>query len=659
MSDMELALRLSLKNGLTGPMQQAVKDVERDVGRLRDSLGGLDRAFTDATTKASTGTFSLNAALGMTGKKVEEVATTVEQQATRMQRAMELVNKAGSAAAQGVKAWGQAVAGYEAGKYVLSQPVGRAMDYELRLANLANTAYAGQDLGARKAGAKTLDATIQKAVRYGGGTRDSAADTLDALIASGAVSVQDAQAMLPALMRAGSAANADPTQLANIAIRSMQSFGLKAGDVGGVLDMALVAGQAGGFELKDMARWLPQQMAAARLSGLNGQAGLAKLLAANQAAAITAGTKDEAGNNLVNLLAKINSNDTAKDAAKLGIDLSGSLASARAKGVDSLSAFVGLVDSVTAGDQRFQALRAKAAQGGASAETYGAMADILQGSAVGKMVQDRQALMALVGLMNNRDYMAGVETKLAGAGGAIGRNFDLVAGTQSYKAAQLAAEKQFAESKGFDAYGGLLGKATEGLTEFARTYPNLTAGATAAATALTALAAVAGTAGLVGILTGKVRPEDLLKAPGKAAGKVAQLAKAAPVAAAAGGVSTALVAGYAMADQEDQRRLLSVLPGGSFVGQYAGLGVAALGLGGAKSDDLDRKLRDLALAEKGYRRKDGWLADSYERIDDAERRTLVKQLAEEIAKLQISVQIDGREVARSVNQVNTQDGRRQ
>ena len=36
--------------------------------------------------------------------------------------------------------------------------------------------------------------------------------------------------------------------------------------------------------------------------------------------AVTAGTKDQAGNNLVNLLRKLNSQDTAQDFKKLGID---------------------------------------------------------------------------------------------------------------------------------------------------------------------------------------------------------------------------------------------------------------------------------------------------------------------------------------------------
>jgi len=639
---MELSLRLLFKDQLSGPMKQAVQQVERDTARLKDTVGQLGTAYDKATAKAGEGFKSLNSALGMTAKKTEEVATQVEKQATRMERAMAMVNKAASAGAEGVKLWGQAVAGYEAGKFILGKPVGRAMDYDLRLANLANTAYAGESVAARRSGMKGLDASIQAAVRYGGGSRDAAADTLDSLIASGAVSTKDAKAMLPALMRAGTASNADPTQLANIAIRSMQSFGLKAGDVDGVLDMALVAGQKGGFELKDMARWLPQQMAAARMSGLNGQPGLAKLLAANQAAAITAGTKDEAGNNLVNLLAKLNSRDTAIDAKKLGIDLSGTLSAARGKGVDSLTAFVGLVDSITAKDANFQSLRAKAAKGGGNAETYAAQADILQGSAIGKIIQDRQGMMALIGLMNNRGYMAEVEASLANSKGAIAGNYDLISGTQSFKNSQLDAEKQFAESKSFDVYGGLLGKATEGLTEFARTYPNLTASANSAAHALTALAAIAGAAGLVGILSGKVKPEDLIKNTKGTVTKAKTAVKAAPAALTAAGVGSGGLLAVT----------LPLMLGGDSRE------------GGTALTELERKLHllqtDLAQANKGYRRGDGWLFDSYEKVGSKEQQTaLIKQLAAEIEKIQLSVQIDGREVARAVTGANVQDSRRQ
>ncbi|MCP5613365.1 phage tail tape measure protein, partial [Klebsiella pneumoniae] len=78
---------------------------------------------------------------------------------------------------------------------------------------------------------------------------------------------------------------------------------------------------------------------------------LAVLLGINQASAITAGSTDEAGNNVVNLLAKINSQDAATSAAKIvyngkGIDLPGSLVAARGKGINALDAFSGIVDKI-------------------------------------------------------------------------------------------------------------------------------------------------------------------------------------------------------------------------------------------------------------------------------------------------------------------------
>ncbi len=98
--------------------------------------------------------------------------------------------------------------------------------------------------------------------------------------------------------------------MAKIAISSMQQFGIKEEDIGRALDMAVAAGQAGSFELAYMASWLPQQMAAAKQAGLSSIEGFERLLIANQQARVTAGTSDEAGNNLVNLLGKITAKET-------------------------------------------------------------------------------------------------------------------------------------------------------------------------------------------------------------------------------------------------------------------------------------------------------------------------------------------------------------
>ncbi|MDW2766255.1 hypothetical protein R5K46_20535, partial [Acinetobacter baumannii] len=58
--------------------------------------------------------------------------------------------------------------------------------------------------------------------------------------------------------------------------------------------------------------WLAQQMAAARAVGYSGEKGFVELVAMNQVAMKTAGTADEAGNNVVNLLAKLSSREFSK-----------------------------------------------------------------------------------------------------------------------------------------------------------------------------------------------------------------------------------------------------------------------------------------------------------------------------------------------------------
>lgn len=412
----------------------------------------------------------------------------------------------GQKAMHGLQTGATVAGGLTAGGYVLGKPIGQTMDYSLRLAQMANTAFTERDTIGRVAGKRELNAAIVNAVRIGGGTRDNAAETLDTLIASGAMSGKDAMGMLPSLTKAATASGADASELAQIGIRGMQTFGIKPGEMGKIIDMAITAGQAGGFELKDMAKWLPQQMAAAKLSGISGTAGMAKLLAANQASAITAGTKDEAGNNLVNLLTKINSQDTARDAQRLGINLSGTLSAARGKGLDSLDAFIGIVDNVVGKNKDYQALQAKlkTSTGAERKAVLESQTDILQGSAIGQIVQDRQALMALVGIMGNRDYMADVQKKTLNGEGAAEKNFAVISNEPAFQAQQAANEKIFATQTAFEHLTPLVGSVSSGFAEIAKEYPNLTMATIAATTGLTALAAAAiGMAGISTLLGGK------------------------------------------------------------------------------------------------------------------------------------------------------------
>jgi hypothetical protein len=299
----------------------------------------------------------------------------------------------------------------------------------------------------------TLEAAVNDAVRQGGGSRDTAAEALDAMIASGVVKTNEAIKMLPDLQKTATASGADVTDLAQIAIRSMQNFGLTAEQMPIALSKAIKAGQEGGFELKDMAKWLPQMMAVSKgMLGMRGMAGFEKLISTSQASVITAGTKDEAGNNMVNLLAKINSDDTKKDFAKLGIDLTGSLVKAQKEGKSPVDAFVSFVEQVAMKDKEFSKLKKQAdgAKGDDKKALLDSMGDVLQGSAIGKVIQDRQALMALLALMQNKGYIKDVEGKVAAEKtGARDSNFELIASRSDFKAQQAGNEADIARSNTF------------------------------------------------------------------------------------------------------------------------------------------------------------------------------------------------------------------
>jgi hypothetical protein len=611
----DVALRLRLQDQATPALDNAARramENERKGAEASEQAQRRMRAGYQATSQAREvlGVRSeqrIQREIAATEAAYKRLAATGKLSATEQARALDatrakvtaLTNEMGKLTAAQEKAarganmqqyGGMAVAAGAAGYMALRGPVQQAMAVDERLAHLANTAYRERDVRGKRVGMTELREAVDSATNRYGGTRAGATGALEELMASGVVSNADAIKMLPELVKAGSAANADPTALAQIALRSMQTFRIEAGDVPNVLNMALAAGQAGGFELKDMARWLPQQMAAATLTGMSGREGFARLAALNQAAAITAGTKDEAGNNVVNLLAKINSRDTAVDAKKLGIDLPRYLQQRLGAGVDGVTAFGELVSQSVAGRADYKDLQRQLAAAQSDAdrrEALQGMTTIAQGAGIGQLVQDRQALMALLGMVNNKAYMdkvfAEVQVSDRGAGGAVDQNFELIAGTGAFKARRRGESVQAAQDRALGDGGSVLGTLNTVVADAAAKFPMLT-GATVAATS--AIAAMAGAAGLASIAMGGGR--------GGAGGAIARAAaKTAPLLMRGGAAGAALgVGGLALDAVTDEGSAInrygsSAMTGaalgataGSFVpviGTAIGAGVGALG----------------------------------------------------------------------------------
>jgi hypothetical protein len=498
-NQLNLALTLSLNDRLVGPLRRALGLVDRNVKEAERSLEGMGRTGKEAAQ-----------ALGQVGQQASGIRNATRE-VRELDRATRDAERSGSRLAG---AFGQVrnlvrgvtgvVAGGAAFSHVVAAPLRRAADYDTSLRGLANTAYARQSLDVRRAGLVRMDAAITSAVRAGGGNRDEALEALNQLVAQN-VGIDDAVRMLPTLQRAGTASGASPVELANIGLRAQQTFRVPAANLETTLGRAMASGQGGGFELRDMARWLPEQMAAARSAGMGGERDFVRLLAANQASLITAGSPDQAGNNLVNLLAKLSSEEMAGNFRKLGVDLPGELAAARGKGVDPLTALTNIVEKLVAADPRFQAAR----RGAASADTeerrasFEAQASIFQGAVLGQSNQDRQAAMALVALLNNRDLdRRNQASAMAGGAPTIGDALALFQEGPGYKYNQANFEQLRAQTEAMRSANSAVALLAQAQTDLYQKYPKFAEALEGAKTAVWGLAAAAGAAGAVSMLTG-------------------------------------------------------------------------------------------------------------------------------------------------------------
>lgn len=434
---------------------------------------------------------------------------------------------AGLNAEMGKTSWGQRLgnvgtamasvgAGMAAGAMVMAQPMKKQMDYDRRLAMVSNTAFSDRDVAGRIAGKKELHEAVKSAVETGGGTKEDALAALDKLLASGTVKAETAMKLLPTLQKGAVATGASTEDLSAIAISAMQQFDISEDQIGAVLDKAVAAGQAGNFELSDMARWLPQQMAAAKSAGLSGMNGFEALLVANQQARVTAGTSDEAGNNLVNLLAKITSKETddrfrkleikGKDGKTHGIDFIKSMENEKKQGKNSIEAFSSIMDMVVGEDDRYKSLKEKlkTAKKEEQQTLLNQMADLVEGTAIGQVISDRQALMALLGIRNNVQLGEKVKAEVGSAEGAVDKSHAVIQGTNSAKLENAKNSFEFAQMEGVKGFNDALGDAAVKLTEYAKAYPDLTNTVVRAGTVITALSGAAVAAsGALALLGGK------------------------------------------------------------------------------------------------------------------------------------------------------------
>ena len=403
------------------------------------------------------------------------------------------------------------VAALSAAAMYVKPAVTRAMGYDHSVAQLTNSLFSDRDGAGRMAGKSEVKAEISKALKYGG-SRDQVAATLGELVSSGEFSKESAYKHLGSITKASTASGADPKELSAIVLQAKR-MGIADGDMEKVLSKSIRAGQLGGFELKDMGKHLPATMSSAKSLGLSGMEGFERVLTAMQASVTNAGTKDEAANNLINFLEKVNSEDTAKDFKKQGIDLREELAKGAGKGVDSVTTITSLIDRVIAKDPKTKAAAAELDRLSKVAgdkkdpgreDAVKAMKAIYESSVVGKFLQDRQALQGFraekaAGEGDDpltRRVRAGLRKDSAGQ--ELDISYDVMNDTATTQQQRLANATAEGQDQLLTSAGGALKPFYQGVVETAEKFPVMTASVQAATGALGLLAGAAGINAVLG-----------------------------------------------------------------------------------------------------------------------------------------------------------------
>ena len=445
---------------------------------------------------------------------------------TKLKQMQSVAEKTGNVLGKMGKGAGMTAIGGVAATVAAERMIDKPVQYESRVARMAQTAYQGKDIGGFKATQAEIETGIKYANTVGGGRRDDAAAALDNMVASGQ-DLKSAIAALPAIMKTATASGANAKDLSDIVIKGVQNGYIKNTPeaISSAMDKSVAAGRAGQFELPDMAHWLGNQMSAGKLAGLSGDKGFDRILMMNQAAMMSAGSKDEAGNNVVNLLAKLNSADTAKDFKRqTGGDLSKYLIQSTKKGGDSVDAWVGLLRDEMGKNKDYQAAQKKLTNAKTPEEQRAAsesVTNIAMGTSVGKYFQDRQALAALIPLLSDSTGVGKkVGDAIAGANGTVDFGYQTYGTTTAYLQDQAANANDAAVTDAFNTLKPAIDGVIGSFTELAQSMPKTTATAAGIAGITGTIAAGVGGVGVVGMgwqylknRKGKANPTETLEAP--------------------------------------------------------------------------------------------------------------------------------------------------
>ncbi|WPN45085.1 phage tail tape measure protein [Pseudomonas sp. P8_241] len=227
-------------------------------------------------------------------------------------------------------------------------------------------------------------------------------------------------------------------------------------------------GQQGSFEAADMAKWFPELLAQMASSGITGQDAVTQLGAMLQVQIKSAGSADEAANNLKNWIAKIGSGETVKGYADAGIDYQGSMNAALGKGLSTLEASFELARQYVAKTDPKKAQQLEHGLTQISQETDPAKAQVMADALAatlrtGDVFADMQVKTALMAYTQNKKLYAELKRDAVNPNGLRKNILDKNLNERREASSQRWAETGQAFNDSLRAIGDALRPATDAL----------------------------------------------------------------------------------------------------------------------------------------------------------------------------------------------------
>jgi len=395
--------------------------------------------------------------------------------------------------------------------------------YMKQISLATDTVLAGQKISATAFNNKVseMEGFVRKAAVAGGSKPQDLAQGLNTLVASNVYGFSELEDVMLQTSKTAFAAGAAPDDVAAMAV-AQKNFGLT--NLARANDQAMKAGQLGSFELRDMARYMPDLLTQGKGAGYIGDKGYQDLLVMMQLSKKTAGTAEGAAVNLSDLLGSFSQYHLGLSFAKhirvqkgdpiaaygvskkrKGFDWTTYATNMREQGVGEVEAAALLMNRQMETSPLYRKYRDKsqeALKSGNNAEylqNVQAATQIAAQSEIGKIFHNKQALMSFMGFtmnMGSGGFKEKLDMGVGDSAGTVDESHKRQASQEYAKDGSFETARFNAKTDNYNGVAGWLGDLKQELADFASSNEGVAAAASAAVLGLTAVAAAGGVAAL-------------------------------------------------------------------------------------------------------------------------------------------------------------------